>query len=184
MNSKESLRNTSLYLFFGLCLISIGLAIFSFKKTETVQIIFTPAPPAISTSSATFAKVTRVIDGDTIVINTGEHIRYIGMNAPELSPQECYATEAADINKNLVLGKTIKLVKDVSETDKYGRPLRFVYIGDIFVDDYLVKVGAAKIETVPPDTEFKDEFLSSQNYAKENKLGLWGEVLLKYYYYV
>jgi micrococcal nuclease len=50
-----------------------------------------------------------------------------------------------------------------------------VYVGDTFIDDYLVKVGAAKIETVSPDVEFKDEFLSSQNYAKENKLGMWGK---------
>jgi len=91
------------------------------------------------------------------------------------SPLECYATGAAEINKDLVLGKTVKLVKDVSETDEYGALLRFVYVGNIFVDDYLVKVGAAKIMTVPPDTEFKDEFLESQNYAKENKLGLWGK---------
>jgi micrococcal nuclease len=97
------------------------------------------------------------------------------MNTPELESSECYATEASEINKNLVLGKTVKLEKDVSETDKYGRLLRFVYVGNIFVDDYLVKDGAAKIMNVPPDIEYKDEFLSSQNYAKENKLGLWGK---------
>jgi micrococcal nuclease len=73
------------------------------------------------------------------------------------------------------LGKTVKLVKDVSETDKCGRLLRFVYVGDQMIDDELVKEGAAKIETVPPDTEFKDEFQMSENYAKENKLGLWGK---------
>jgi micrococcal nuclease len=178
MNSKRNLKNISLYLFFGLCLILIGLLIFSLNK-KIVQIIPSPSPCASPTSTPsgqiTYAKVMRVIDGDTIVIDNGEHIRYIGMNAPELSPLECYATNAAEINKELVLGKTIKLVKDVSETDKYGRPLRFVYVGDTFIDDYLVKVGAAKIETVSPDVEFKDEFLSSQNYAKENKLGMWGK---------
>jgi micrococcal nuclease len=97
------------------------------------------------------------------------------MNAPEMSPLECYAKEATEIDKNLVLGKTVKLVKDVSETDKYGRLLRFVYVGDQMIDDELVKVGAAKVETVPPDTEFKEEFQVSQSYAKENKLGLWGK---------
>ncbi len=123
----------------------------------------------------TFAKVTRVIDGDTIVIDTGQHIRYIGMNTPEMETGECYATAASEINRNLVLGKTVELVKDVSGTDKYGRLLRYVYIGNLFIDDELVKEGAAKIMTVPPDIKYKDIFQSSQNYAKENNLGLWGK---------
>ena len=164
----------------GVIFILIGTLIFINRK-ESVKVISTPV--STPTGEITYAKVTRVIDGDTIVIDGGEHIRYIGMNTPELETNECYAIEASEINKELVLGKTVKLVKDVSETDKYGRLLRYVYIEggpstgsgqtSLFVDDYLVKFGAAKIMTVPPDTEFKDEFLSSQNYAKENNLGLW-----------
>jgi len=125
----------------------------------------------------TLSVVERVIDGDTIVIDTGEHIRYIGMNTPEMETSECFATEASEINKNLVLGKTVRLEKDVSDTDKYGRLLRYVYIDDTFVDDYLVKNGDAKIMIVPPDIKYKDEFLQSENYAKENNLGLWGKCL-------
>ena len=62
-----------------------------------------------------------MIDGDTIVIEGGQKVRYIGMNTPEVETSECYATEATEINKNLVLGKEVKLEKDVSDTDKYGR---------------------------------------------------------------
>jgi micrococcal nuclease len=174
MNFRKNLKSVSPYIFLGVCLIFIGFLIFDLNKS-VVRIISSPSPIPTPNGQITYAKVTRVIDGDTIVIDSGAHIRYIGMNAPELSPLECFATEAAEINKELVLGKEIKLVKDVSENDKYGRPLRFVYVGDTFVDDYLVKVGAAKVETVPPDTDFKNEFLSSQNYAKENKLGMWGK---------
>jgi len=97
------------------------------------------------------------------------------MNTPEIETKECFSAEALEVNKNLVLGKEIKLVKDASETDKYGRLLRFVYVDDTLVDDYLVKNGAAKIMTVPPDIEDKDLFLQSQNYAKKNKLGMWGK---------
>jgi micrococcal nuclease len=82
---------------------------------------------------------------------------------------------ASQINSQLVLGKTIKLEKDVSETDKYGRLLRFVYVGNIFIDDYLVKNGFARVMTVPPDIEYESQFLESENYAKENKLGLWSK---------
>jgi micrococcal nuclease len=180
-------RNIKIFflIFFGVLFILIGFLIFSNKNKidQITSIVVTlPSSPPISTPSeeVTFAKVTRVIDGDTFVIDTGAHVRYIGMNAPEMSPLECYAKEATEIDKNLVLGKTVKLVKDVSETDKYDRLLRYVYVedasvGDTFVDDELVKEGAAKIMTVPPDIEFKEEFQRSENYAKENKLGLWGK---------
>lgn len=167
-------KNFLFFLTIGVLFVLIGLFLLSNKK-ERVQVVPSSSPVPTSTPSATFAKVIRVIDGDTIVIDTGEHIRYIGMNAPELETSECYATEASEINKNLVLGKEIKLVKDISDADKYGRPLRFVYIGDTFVDDYLVKIGAAKVMTVPPDIEFKDQFLSEQSYARRSNLGLWGK---------
>lgn len=153
------------FLSFVVLLLVVWFVVNSFEIT-----LNSPNPPIFS-----FAKVIKVIDGDTIEINTGQIIRYIGMDTPEIETSECYATEASEVNKNLVLGKTVKLVKDVSETDKYGRLLRFVYVGDIFVDDYLIKNGFAKIMTVPPDVEFKDQFLQSENYAKENKLGLWNK---------
>ena len=153
----------------------IGCAVFSRQKIEVINQEFTSTP--IAPSIATYSKVTRVIDGDTIVIETGEHIRYIGMNTPEVESEECYASEAGEINKILVLGKVVKLEKDVSETDKYGRLLRFVYVGDTFVDDYLVRKGFAKVMTVPPDIKYKDEFQMSEEYAKQNRLGLWSNCL-------
>ncbi|MCX6703865.1 MAG: thermonuclease family protein [Candidatus Woesebacteria bacterium] len=162
----------------GIILILIGIFIISNKK-EVVQVVYSPIPSTSSISTpgkqVTYAEVTRVIDGDTIVIDTGWHVRYIGMNTPEMETNECFATEASEMNKNLVLGKTVKMERDVSETDKYGRLLRYVYIGDIFVDDELVKEGFAKIETVPPDERYKNQFLESEKYAKENSLGLWSK---------
>jgi micrococcal nuclease len=180
VDNKEMnrIKKIILLIFLGSIFILIGILTYLSKK-ESIQVIPSPVPTqsqlSNSNSNFTYAKVTRVIDGDTIVIDTGQHVRYIGMNTPEVETSECYATEASEINKNLVLGKEVKLEKDVSETDKYDRLLRYVYVGDTFVDDYLVKDGAAKIMTVPPDVEYKDEFLSSQNYAKENELGLWGK---------
>ena len=151
----------------------IGCAIFSRQKIEVINQEFTPTP--IASTVAIYSKVTRVIDGDTVVIETGEHIRYIGMNTPEVETSECYASEASEINKNLVLGKVVKLEKGVSDTDKYGRLLRYAYIGDVFVDDYLIKNGSAKVMTIPPDIKYKDEFLESEEYAKQNRLGLWSK---------
>lgn len=158
-------------MFLGLYLIFFGLLIYYSSKNKTIQIIPSPFPSPISGTvegQVTYAKVVRVIDGDTIIIDTGQHIRYIGMNTPEMETFECYATEASEINRELVLGKIVKLKKDVSETDKYGRLLRYVYVDDTFVDDELVRDGSAKVETVPPDVEYKDEFLQLENYAKES----------------
>lgn len=132
-------------------------------------------------------EVVRVIDGDTIEIKGGVKIRYIGINTPEsVAPGkkvECFAKEAAQKNKELVLGKKVFLEKDVSETDKYGRLLRYVYVvGDnsaesdeksLFINDYLVKYGYAQVSTYPPDVRYQDKFLESQRYAAENRLGLW-----------
>lgn len=178
MNSRKNLKSTSLLLF-GICLIIIGLLIISYKKVEVIQIKPSPVSVSTSTPSATFAKVTRVIDGDTIVIDSGQKVRYIGMNTPEVEISECFATEASEINKNLVLGNEIKLVKDISETDKYGRLLRYVYVkdennvGDLFVNDELVKNGSARVETVKPDLKYESEFVTSEKFAKVNHLGLW-----------
>jgi len=121
--------------------------------------------------------VKRVIDGDTIELIDGRRVRYIGMNTPETvdprKPVECFGHEASVENKQLVEGKIVRLEKDVSETDKYGRLLRFVYIGDIMVNDYLLRQGFARVETIPPDVRNEDQFISAEKEARENNRGLW-----------
>lgn len=120
--------------------------------------------------------VTKVIDGDTIEIEDGRKVRYIGIDTPELRGNECFAKEARDKNRELVEGKRVKLQKDVSETDRYGRLLRFVYLenGD-FVNNILVKEGYATAATFPPDVAKQEEFKTSQDEARTNNRGLWGE---------
>lgn len=123
-------------------------------------------------------KVVRVVDGDTIELETGEKVRYIGINTPEtVSPKvapECFGKEASTKNKELVEGQFVRLVKDVSEKDRYGRLLRYVYVGDIFVNDYLVREGFASSSTYPPDVKYQKKFLEAEKDARENKRGLWG----------
>lgn len=128
--------------------------------------------------------VTRIIDGDTIVIEGGQKVRYIGINTPETvhptKPVECYGHEASNKNRELVEGKKVILEKDVSETDKYGRLLRYVYLpsgqtdeSDIFVNDYLVKEGYANSSSFPPDVKYQDKFVNSEKEARGNNRGLW-----------
>jgi len=129
-------------------------------------------------------KVVKVIDGDTIVLDNGKRVRYIGIDTPEISYKktpDCYAKEAKEFNKNLVLNKKVKLEKDVSETDKYNRLLRYVYVinestpSAIFINEELVKNGYAIVSTYSPDVEYVNKFLEAQEYARNNNLGLWSK---------
>lgn len=121
--------------------------------------------------------VSRVIDGDTIELQNGEKVRYIGIDTPEtVDPRkavECYGKEASLKNKELVEGKEVRLVKDVSERDKYGRLLRYVYVGDVFINEKLVAEGYAHASTYPPDVAHSQLFLEKERLAREKKLGLW-----------
>ncbi|MBI1863287.1 thermonuclease family protein [Candidatus Microgenomates bacterium] len=146
-----------------------------------------PTPPLASPSaqvkgeSSQTALVTKVIDGDTIEIENGERIRYIGIDTPEThhptKPVQCYGQIAADKNKELVEGKQVRLEKDVSERDRYGRLLRFVYVqtpqGELFVNDYLVREGYAHATTFPPDVRLSEEFKDAETQARTANKGLW-----------
>jgi micrococcal nuclease len=131
-------------------------------------------------SSVVEARVTRVVDGDTIEVDIDgsiHEVRYIGIDTPETvhptQPVECFGKEASDKNTELVGGETVKLEKDVSETDRYGRLLRYVWVGDIFANDYLVRQGYAYASTYPPDVKYADQFAQAQTEAEENNRGLW-----------
>lgn len=124
-------------------------------------------------------KVSRVVDGDTIKLENGETVRYIGIDTPEtVDPRRavgCFGKEASDKNKELVLGKEVRLVKDVSETDTYKRLLRYVYVGDLFVNEYLVREGFARASSYPPDVRHRDLFRDAEREAREAKRGLWAD---------
>lgn len=126
-------------------------------------------------------KVVRVVDGDTIEIEGGKKVRYIGIDTPETvdprRPVGCFGHEASEENRRLIEGKTIRLIKDVSETDKFGRLLRYVFIkeggNEVFVNDYLVRHGFARAATFPPDVAYTTQFVSAEREAKDNQRGLW-----------
>jgi endonuclease YncB( thermonuclease family) len=110
--------------------------------------------------------VVRVIDGDTIDVDINgqrTRIRYVGVNTPE-NDEACYS-EATNANKSYVEGKTVRLVRDVSNTDRYDRLLRFIYVGDIFVNAEMVKAGYAEAVLYDPDDGFHDEFVEFERQA-------------------
>lgn len=121
-------------------------------------------------------RVVRVVDGDTIEIAGGAHVRYIGMDTPETYPEvEFYGPEAKAKNIELVEGKLVTLEKDVSDTDRYGRLLRYVYVDGVFVNGELVRLGYAEAVAYPPDTRYQWQLDQLEKEAKAAKLGIWGE---------
>lgn len=125
-----------------------------------------------------FSRVARVIDGDTIELDDGAKVRYIGVNTPETvhptKAPECFGKEASDYNKNLLKDGFVRLTRDITDTDKYGRLLRYVYLPDgTFVNLQLVAGGYAYANTYPPDVAHAKEFVAAQRTAKESGLGLW-----------
>ncbi len=123
-----------------------------------------------------FGRVVDVIDGDTIKVKLTdgviETIRYIGIDAWETNqlPHGRHGTAA---NARLVEGKRVRLVRDKSERDRYGRLLRYVYVGDEFVNAALVRTGHAKAKRYKPDTLHGDKLGRLQTEAMAEKRGCW-----------
>ena len=128
------------------------------------------------------AKVTRVVDGDTVEAQVGgseEDVRYIGVDTPESvkpdAPVECYGPQASHFNERLVEGETVRLEYDAEERDVYGRLLAYVYLGDTFVNAELVERGYATTLTIPPNTRFADLFARLEREASDAGRGLWSD---------
>ncbi|MEJ0021056.1 MAG: thermonuclease family protein [Candidatus Doudnabacteria bacterium] len=171
------MKNKTIFLIIGL-LALVFLISQSHIKSPKAIITGENYDTSIKTIPGEPIKVDHVIDGDTIVFINGDHLRYVGVDTPEefdqRKPVQCFAKQAAEKNKELVEGKTIKFYKDVDDMDQYGRWLGFVYLEDgTFVNMELVKQGYAFAYPYPPDVSKSEEFAAAESYARTNKLGLW-----------
>ncbi len=135
---------------------------------------FLPPPTATPSAPGDSARVVQIIDGDTVEIEMAGkpyRLRYIGIDTPERNTP--YYEEASRANAELVAGRTVRLEKDVSETDRYGRLLRYVYVGDLMVNAELVRQGYATAAMFPPDVKYQEYFRALQKEAQEAGRGLW-----------
>ncbi len=117
------------------------------------------------------AKVIRILDGDTIEIEGGERVRYLGINAPESG--QPFSTEATRENERLVAGRTVSLEFDVQTQDRYQRLLAYVWVGDVLVNEEIVQNGYAVSETIQPNVKYQDIILKAQQEARSACRGLW-----------
>ena len=103
-------------------------------------------------------------------------MRYIGIDTPEIYPQpEAFGIEAWQANRRLVEGKKVRLERDVSQTDKYNRLLRYVYVDSVFVNAELVKQGLARAKAYPPDTKYQAYLEKMEAEAREAGRGMWAK---------
>ena len=117
------------------------------------------------------ALVIMVIDGDTVELADGRHVRYLGIDTPEVG--DYYAEEATARNRDLVEGKTIELQRGSRDQDDYGRLLRYVYVDGIFVNAELVAEGYATAYIFEPDDRYSQVLVQLEQYARIRELGLW-----------
>jgi endonuclease YncB( thermonuclease family) len=126
------------------------------------------------------ALVTEVVDGDTLHVlinNKIETVRLVLVDTPETKhptkPIEPFGPEASKFMKDLLEGKTVKLEKDVSATDRYGRLLKYVWLNDQMVNEILLEKGLARVAVFPPDVKYVEAFRAVQKQAQEAKAGIW-----------
>lgn len=134
-----------------------------------------------SSARKTQAKVIEVIDGDTIVVQSGEEkvtVRILGVDTPEVhhptKPVECFGEEASNFSKNLLQGAEVQLEYDVERYDKYARTLAYVYLDGKRFNDLLIEKGFAKLLVIKPNTKYAHTLLVKEVDAKNSKKGLWG----------
>lgn len=122
------------------------------------------------------ARVTRVVDGDTIEIEGGEKVRYLLVDTPELSDGSCYAAEARAFNASLVSGREVFLAYDeVQCRDRFGRLLAYVSVDGVEVNRLLVEQGYGCVYFLAPAGESREaEFRAWQSQAIQARRGLWG----------
>jgi micrococcal nuclease len=128
------------------------------------------------------AQVVRVVDGDTIRVRLDgrtERVRYIGVDTPESvkpgTPVQCFAKRASAANAALVAGRSVRLVGDVEQRDRYGRLLAYVYRepDGAFVNAQLVRDGFARTLTIPPNVAHARELADLARVARQAHRGLW-----------
>ncbi len=118
------------------------------------------------------AIVTRIIDLDTIELDNEEHVRLLCINAPER--QQPYTTDAERVLAVELIGTVVTLVRDVSDTDAYGRKLRHIYTPNgSWVQERLVRAGFVRVFPYEPDTTFCKLLEEAAAEAKYQHRGIW-----------
>jgi len=186
-NPKHGRSNFSLLIKFIVALAILCTALFYLNRYQPKD---NPHPVHAKHSDVTQpttseARVSKVIDGDTIVLATGEHVRYLGIDAPEthilrdghwVDAPKPFGLEATEFNRSMVEGKMVRLEYDAEHYDKYNRLLAYIYVDDKLVNAEMLREGFACVFNKSPNVKHADEFINLQREARQARRGMWGAV--------
>lgn len=130
-------------------------------------------PPEPTPSEGEQVTIVQVVDGDTVALEDGRRVRYLGINTPERD--QPFYEEAREANRRLVEGKSVWLVLDIQPTDRYGRILAYVWAGNRLVNLELVQQGFANAYTQPPNVRYSEQIIAAERKAREAEVGLWAK---------
>ena len=132
--------------------------------------------------SFAFAKdyvVRKIIDGNTIQLESGETVRYIGVAPPDLNRKEggaeFYARQTVGYNKRLVFMKKVRLEFDTKKQDNSGRILAYVFVKKTFVNAELIRNGYARANITAPNVKYRQTLLDAEKKARADDKGIWLE---------
>lgn len=184
LSLKKKQKKQIISIVISIIIILIGLITGATNKEEIWKMI--TGKTQISNLENRY-KVVSVVDGDTFkIIYEGkeEKVRLIGIDTPEsVHPDKSknieYGTQVSNYVKELIQKKEVRLEFDVSQRDKYGRLLAYVYLeNNEMLNEKLLKEGYAKISTYPPNVKYVEHFTKIQEESRKNKVGLWNENIL------
>ena len=166
-----------------ICVLILGFGVWTLKNRtveDTMQVL-----------SGKLYDVVYVYDGDTVKLDNGEHVRLIGIDAPESHDNEkltrdvghrhidrgtqlAMGKKAARYAKEFLKSRQVRLEYDVEQRDRYGRLLAYIYLQDgTFVNEKIIRDGYAYPLTIPPNVRYAHEFKQWFDEAREQKRGLW-----------
>jgi endonuclease YncB( thermonuclease family) len=126
-------------------------------------------------TDGTIKLATKIIDGDTFLIEGGYSVRIFGVDADERG-YPCYGPAKGRLEE-LILNKEVKLEKEKENFDQYCRYLRHVFVDGQNVSFELVKEGLAVARFSPENIKYREEISLAEKEARENKIGCkWGSV--------
>lgn len=128
------------------------------------------------------ALVTQVLDGDTVVLDTGHKVRLVGIDTPELEregkPADFLAHKAKKVLADLALNQKVRLEYDQLRYDRFGRLLAHLFLPDgRHLNRELVAQGLARVYTIPPNVKYREELLAAQREAIQSRRGIWLKAL-------
>lgn len=143
----------------------LSLLFFNACKIDNVS-----TQPSLDTTNSHFL-VKEVIDGDTIRLQDGRLIRYLGINTPEKG--QAYYQEAKDLNLRLIQETGMSIDLDIIKKDQYDRNLAYVYAEDFMVNLKLIEEGLAFCFSDSSNKNKRAQFRHTQQEAQELERGIW-----------